>query len=108
MAFPVGASKDMLRSGTVEDGDIIGFMLRELTLDEARERRQHFGVALPVEDAYGPYYRCIYWDESTRLCGAYGDRPRMCRDYPYPLPGDPAKCEHGCSCEGAPLTWPGD
>lgn len=55
-------------------------------------------VAFPLG---GLDYRCIYWDEDARLCGAYQHRPAMCRDYQYPLTAG-GVCEHGCAW-GAPL-----
>ena len=36
-------------------------------------------------------YACKHWDEKTRLCGDYENRPDMCRNYPYG-----AACSHGC------------
>lgn len=115
VAFPIGGAGttlDFVRNSRVRDGDLLGFMLRQLTHDEAVERRQRFGVKLPVyPDTV--YYRCIYWDESTRLCTAYRDRPEMCSDYPYPLNGgrgfeSEGTCEHGCDCQGAPLVTLGE
>jgi Fe-S-cluster containining protein len=114
VAFPVGASMDWIRGGDVTDGDLIGFMLRELTTEEAIDRRAEFGVTLPINPEH-TYYRCIYWDESTRLCTAYEDRPMMCTDYPYPWTPTNGRgfdgngvCEHDCGCLGSPLLWEGD
>jgi len=28
-------------------------------------------------------YTCRHWDQITKLCGNYQDRPRMCTDFPY-------------------------
>src|ERR1035441_4571190 len=96
---------------------MVAFMLRPLSTEQAEARRLEFGIDKAVQpDAQ--HYKCIYWDEDTRLCGAYGDRPQMCSEYPYPL--TPANtdawgrtknehgigagvCDHGCDCKGAPL-----
>lgn len=109
VAFPLGAGPDILRSGKVLDGDMVAFMTRPLTDEEARERRARFGLAAPTVGTV--YHRCVYWDEQTRLCGAYEHRPDMCRRYPYGR-----ECDHGCDCtdgaedpaaEGSPLrvSW---
>jgi Fe-S-cluster containining protein len=113
-AFPIGASLDWVKGGRVTDGDLLGFMLRQITHVEAAERRSAFPGAQPINPAE-TYYRCIYWDETTHLCTAYEHRPgHMCGEYPYPpTPGRCDKlgrplgiagvCEHGCDCKGAPL-----
>lgn len=36
------------------------------------------GEAAPVF-----FYRCRNYDEATKACTAYDDRPPMCRDYPW-------------------------
>lgn len=113
-AFPMGATLDWARSGEVTDGDLIGFMLREITPADAEKRRAPFLHAQPINPEE-VYYRCIYWDEETRLCTAYENRPYyMCGEYPYPPTptrcdslgrpeGIAGMCEHGCDCKGAPL-----
>jgi Fe-S-cluster containining protein len=112
---------DRLRGGRIEDGDLLGFMLRELTHEHAVERQEQFnaygGAAAHELDPTRTYYRCIYWNEETHLCGAYDNRPLMCAEYPYPWKpiddqcsgqGSAGVCEHGCDCQGAPLLWEGD
>jgi len=125
--FTVNGSMDRLRQGPtvgylasgLQDGDLLGFMLRELTHDEAVERQERFGAYPGRELGDRQFYKCIYWDEDTRLCGAYGNRPQMCSEYPYPWqPGNTdavgqcvgigGVCEHGCDCKGAPLLWDGE
>ena len=122
--FGVGATLDQLRQGPavghltneIVDGDLIGFMLRELTHKQAVERQEQFGAYQGRElDSDYQFYKCIYWNEKTRLCGAYEHRPQMCREYPYPWGSKvecnfhgAGKCEHGCGCEGAPLLWDGE
>lgn len=106
VAFPISAPLSKLWvKQDVEDGLDILAMLVPLTLDEARDRRARFGVDQPVSERNGPYYRCVHWDEDTRLCTNYEGRPGMCRYYPYDEP-----CEHGCACEAGrpPLLWKGD
>lgn len=113
-AFPIGYTLDWTRSGRIADGDLIGFMLREVTLEEATERREQFPNAQRINPEK-TYYRCIYWDDQTHLCTAYEHRPYyMCGEYPYPPTpmrcdrlgrpeGISGVCEHGCDCNGAPL-----
>jgi Fe-S-cluster containining protein len=102
-------------STTVEDGDLLGFMLRKITFEEAQARAERFGIRVPTNDD-GQYHKCIYWDEDSRRCGAYADRPTMCSEYPYPWGSqyrrsrgrDSGVCEHDCGCEGSPLLWDGE
>jgi hypothetical protein len=93
---------------------MLAFMLRPISHEEAAERRAPFPGAQAI-DPESAYYRCIYWDEQTHLCGAYENRPHYtCGEYPYPpVPtrcdklgrpeGIAGVCEHGCDCRGAPL-----
>ncbi len=122
--FTVALSMDRLRQGPtvgflaagLEDGDLLGFMLREIPVEEAEKRRERFGTyeGKPPLDPDRSWYRCIYWDEDTRLCTAYENRPSMCSEYPYPWQptrregGSEGVCEHGCDCKGAPLLWDGE
>jgi hypothetical protein len=113
-AFPIGCGPDLLKSGRVMDGDMLAFMLRPISHEEAAERRAPFPAAQAIKPDKA-YYRCIYWDEDTYLCTAYENRPYyMCGEYPYPpTPGRCDKlgrplgiagvCEHACDCQGAPL-----
>lgn len=121
VVFSINNTLDRARAGghridvpVVRDGDMLGFMLREITREEAQARAEKFGVGMP-EDLSKRLYKCIYWNEDTRLCGAYENRPAMCSEYPYPLSElhEPermhaGKCDHGCDCKGAPLVWLGD
>ena len=95
VAFPIcGHDLSSIRTNTTtQNGDLLGFMLRPLTFVEVLERDQQFGVERE-RHRENAYYHCIYWDEDTRLCGAYENRPEMCRAYPYGK-----KCEHGCDCK---------
>ena len=74
-------------------------MLVELTPDEAVARAERFEVTPPVGfdlrqwAEAAPSYTCRHWDEETRLCGVYEDRPEMCREYPYA-----GRCQHDCEC----------
>jgi Fe-S-cluster containining protein len=108
-AFPMGASN---KNGSalgelgllarlwvdpdITDGLDILAMIVPLTHEEAIERRARFGGNQLDVDPEAQYYRCVHWDEDTRLCRNYENRPGMCRDYPY---GN--GCDHGCDCEGA-------
>lgn len=81
--------------GTV-DGEFIADMRIELTEEQARERWAKFIGTEPRASLTGneqrTTYTCRHWDEETRLCTVYDQRPNVCRDYPY---GNP--CSHGCS-----------
>jgi Fe-S-cluster containining protein len=90
------------REGYWADQDrFLADMLVELTPEEAVERSVRFGVQDPTPEIdlvkwatdYGPLYTCRHWDEETRLCTVYEDRPDMCRDYPYNR-----ACQHDCDC----------
>lgn len=74
-------------------------MLEPIPVEEAQERVERFGVtgnyAQVVHNENPPeFYKCRLWDEETRLCTQYEDRPRMCRTYPYGR-----GCHHGCTFE---------
>ncbi len=78
------------------DGEYIANMLIPLTLDQARERAERFGITVPSYEFLGnrwkkdtPLYTCKHWNEETRLCSAYDSRPTMCAKYPYE-----GICEH--------------
>lgn len=109
VAFPLSRTLDDLRDPARDFGDDapkLLAMLVPLTHHEAVERRARFGVDKPALSEDRAYYRCIHWDETTRLCGNYEDRPGMCSRYPY---GN--GCDHGCNCRGEasnPLLWEGD
>jgi Fe-S-cluster containining protein len=83
------------------DGAQIRDMLIPLTPKQARERYEKFSGQ--STDSYkwkhrGHFFTCKNWDEDTRLCRIYEDRPAMCRDYPYGQ-----ECQHGCGvCGGMP------
>lgn len=83
------------------EAEQIASMVIRLSPKEARERSVAFGgdgSGFPWSDR-NRHFTCRHWDEETRLCGIYPDRPDMCRRYPYGRP-----CQHGCSCLGE--AWP--
>lgn len=94
VAFPLNAERNELSVELVA-------MLVSITLEEAAERHARLYPDNPMELRGGPardgqYYRCVHWDEETRLCGIYEARPNMCRYYPgY---DDGRACEYGCDC----------
>lgn len=103
VAFRVPFTLVDLAEGNVGDMDVeearmLADMLEPLTLAETRLRQLDFirGV-IPVfdESDEGFLYKCKNWDEETRLCTIYEDRPPMCRDFPYGKP-----CRYGCECVG--------
>lgn len=87
------------------DGPQIADMLIPLTPKEARERYERFaGAEAVVPSGFkwkyrGHHFTCKNWDEETRLCRIYEDRPTMCRDYPYGQ-----ECQHGCGLVGGCST----
>lgn len=92
--FPLGGglTYDELerRYHRINDGATIFDMVRPLTPDQARERALKYLDAEPAPD-HKPLYRCVRWDETTRRCTRYAERPAMCSDYPYD-----GRCDHGC------------
>lgn len=77
------------------DGKFLADMLIELTPEEAMARAERFDI--PMAPPTKPVYTCRHWDEETRLCGVYEERPRMCRDYPYAR-----ACDHDECCQYRP------
>lgn len=76
-------------------------MLVALTPEEAQARMERFEISPPEgmdlrewAENTGPLYTCRHWDEDTRLCTVYADRPEMCREYPYA-----SRCQHDCNCD---------
>lgn len=90
-------------SQQMHDDVMISAMLIPLTAEEAVERAEQFdvtppeGMTLESWAALGKTYTCKHWNPITMLCGAYEDRPMMCRDYPYDKP-----CQHDCNCTYRP------
>ena len=89
---------------TIMDGAYIADMLIPLSGEETRDRVRRFGVGGSesnlAEDEYeGHRFTCRHWDEDTRLCTDYENRPEMCRDYPYHH-----ECRHGCDYTSADET----
>lgn len=90
-----------------EDGLDLLAMLVPISYEEACERWDRLTGAegrRPDEPAEH-YFRCVHWDETTRLCTNYENRPGMCRWFPYGR-----QCEYGCDCDcdRAPRVWEGD
>jgi Fe-S-cluster containining protein len=88
---------------SMRDGDQIADMVIPLSLEEANERLERFGSNREYEpDAEGHVYTCRNFDEATRLCTIYAERPEMCRDYPYASDGG---CEYECGyCSSADVV----
>jgi Fe-S-cluster containining protein len=119
VAFPLGGNlaawpglsargRLWVDEGVNQGLDILAMVI-PLTHEETLHRGRRFGLhgfgPLDEPDPAREYFRCIHWDEQTRLCGNYEHRPEMCRAYPY---GEP--CEHGCDADWdhAPRVWEGD
>lgn len=91
------------RREIIRDGEYIADMLIELTNGEAVLRAESFGFEAPgiSEASEGHFFTCRHWDEETKLCGDYENRPAMCREYPYSK-----QCAHGCDCtDGTETNW---
>jgi Fe-S-cluster containining protein len=102
--YPTTPDKLRLRSegreGFWPDQDrFLADMLVSLTPDEAEERALRFEITPPSGfnlaswAEQGLLYTCRHWDEESRLCTVYEDRPQMCREYPYA-----GRCQHDCDC----------
>lgn len=83
-----------LRPRDVEDGAQVRAMLVPLPAGEARAIVERNGGKFRGDLHW---FACLNWSPKTRLCGIYGQRPAMCRDYPYGR-----SCDFGCPCEGTP------
>jgi Fe-S-cluster containining protein len=82
-----------MREG-MRDGEVISEMVIPLSVSEANERLERFGSDREyAPDAEGYVYTCRHFDDETRLCTIYEQRPEMCRDYPY---GHNGGCEYEC------------
>jgi Fe-S-cluster containining protein len=84
------------------DGPFIADMLIPLSPKEARERAGRFGGALDRTFPWklrGHYFTCRHWDEQSRLCTVYEQRPTMC--IRYPDEGAPCEAGEGCTCSTA-------
>jgi Fe-S-cluster containining protein len=117
--FPVGGltyAELEERYHRVHDGDTIFDMVRPLAHQEAVARARQFAPDAERDLRDGkPYFRCVRWDEKTRLCTRYDERPDMCSDYPYEWECDHTGCSHVeprhvrfrwlAVRQGAPMDW---
>lgn len=103
VAFKVPFTLQELTEGNVEDNDVeeamvMAEMLDPITVEEANWRQEELVKGNPTEFTEadeGHLFMCKKWDEETRLCTDYENRPDMCRDFPYGK-----SCRYGCSCKG--------
>jgi Fe-S-cluster containining protein len=96
--------KEPGRMDNVRDGAFIADMVIPLTRPQALRRwRKFVSIDRPlptipvIAGNERATFTCRHWDEKTRLCGIYEQRPDMCRRYPYGSP-----CSHGCSYQIEP------
>lgn len=75
-------------------------ILEPISSDEARDRLTRFGGSLKDFDPAQQMFKCTKWDETTRRCTVYEQRPAMCHDYPSKA------CDHGCSTKGKRYDTP--
>jgi Fe-S-cluster containining protein len=94
-------SLETLRAEDDPESQQIADMVIPLTHRQAVARSRKFGSTCVIKATpAGPnsgWYACRNWDEETRLCTIYEDRPSMCRDYPYDR-----ECRHGCGYRSPP------
>jgi Fe-S-cluster containining protein len=90
----------------VRDGEVIADMVIPLSVAQANERLERFGSDREYLPRWeGHVYTCRHFDDRTRLCTIYEERPEMCRDYPY---GRNGGCEYGCGYRAALVTGGAD
>ena len=83
------------RADVYRDGRFISDMVIPLTRRQAVARWRKFvstETPLPRLPKDRATFTCRHWDENTRLCTVYEERPLMCRAYPYG-----GACSAGCS-----------
>jgi len=102
---------DLLAKGLHGDAEdfLVLNMLIPLMPEDVGPRLRGLGYASGEDygDSYGPWARsdggegvtwfaftCRHWDEETRRCGIYAERPTMCRRFPN---GETCR---GCGCAG--------
>lgn len=97
--FNFPSTPEQLRERGDAESLFLADMFVPLTVEEAVERGARFDVTPPADMSLVEWaenavsYTCRHWDEETRLCGVYENRPKMCADYPYGRP-----CQHDCAC----------
>ena len=64
------------------DRELVCAMLIPLSPRRMKARSARFQIRLAKEEKGEGYFTCTHWDEQTRLCKIYEDRPRMCREFP--------------------------
>jgi Fe-S-cluster containining protein len=111
VAFPLSKPLAYIAADAdrIPDAPTLLDMLEPISFEEACARWDRFADGYrPPPEPREEYFRCNRWDEETRLCIRYDDRPHMCRAYPYSDSGK--NCEHGCGldCDTAPRVWMGD
>jgi Fe-S-cluster containining protein len=98
------------RFSTILEAEYLADMLIPLDLMAAAERLERPGIDPPADGGEAHYdwdgrvldnperrlMTCRHWDETARLCTAYDQRPRMCRDYPYYGDNGGKACDYGC------------
>jgi Fe-S-cluster containining protein len=85
------------RQHEIVDGEQLAAMVLPLTGAALDDRAERFG--LPPQNHTGTHhFTCRNWDEDTKLCNVYDDRPWLCREYPYL-----GVCQHGCGYELTPI-----
>lgn len=75
----------------IDEGALLGDLERSEDKEEIIEISKILNLLISIEDKY---YTCKYFDDRTRNCGNYENRPKMCKDYPY-----------GRNCDFLDCTW---
>lgn len=69
--------------------------IRELALSEDKEEIIELSKILNLSiHVSGEYHTCKYFNDKTRNCDNYLERPKMCKEYPY-----------GRNCDFSDCTW---
>jgi Fe-S-cluster containining protein len=86
------------------DGRMIAQMLVPLSREQIEERMERFDIpASMVTGDHSNMFTCKHWDEETKLCTVYENRPEMCAAYPYEKKNG---CGY-CGAEGGSKKWGG-
>jgi Fe-S-cluster containining protein len=89
------------------DGAYIKDMLIPLTAEQAVERMERFEIEPywadfkvswdgVLQSSDRQLMTCRHWDGESRLCGAYDERPSMCKGYPYYTTEGARDCDYRC------------
>ena len=67
------------------DAFLMSRMLIPISADEAQVMCERNNISGKLNNTH-PHHKCKWWAEETGTCRSYGNRPSMCRKYPYSQP----------------------